>query len=184
MCGNAGDDTRMPPDPAASAQRTRAVPDRRPVRVHDPGETRRGVEEVRARTRLRVPAERVFDFLLDSRHDPLWCPMVAEVTLVEGPPGPGARYRFEQRQGPGLPTVTGRLRTVEAARPHRIVWDNDGHGLPYVGRMDLAEHGDWTHVRHVHRVTFGSRAAQLGWWLVSNVVLRLQLRNLRRELER
>lgn len=142
------------------------------------------MQRVTARTRLRVPAERVFDFLVDSRNDPLWCPMVADVELVAGQPGIGARYRFEQRQGPGRPTVTGWLRTVAADRPHLLVWDNDGRGLPYVGRIDVAERDGWTHVRHVNRVTFGARAAQLGWWLVSNVVVRLQLRNLRRELER
>lgn len=139
---------------------------------------------VTARTRLRVTAERVFDFLVDSRNDPLWCPMVAEVELVEGEPGPGARYRFEQRQGPGRPTVAAQLRTVEAERPHHIVWDNDGYGLPYVGRIDLAERDGWTHVRHVNEVQLDSRLEQAGYWVVSNVVLRLQLRNLRRELQR
>ena len=142
------------------------------------------MHQVRVSTRLRVPAERVFDFLVDSRNDPLWCPMVADVTLVAGEPGVGARYRFEQRRAPRMPTVTAWLRTVEAARPRRLVWTDDGHGPSYRSRIDIVEHDGWTHVRHGTRVGFGSSTAQLGWWVAASLVLRLQLRNLRRELER
>jgi uncharacterized protein YndB with AHSA1/START domain len=142
------------------------------------------VHEVTVRTQLRVPAERVFDFLVDNRNDPLWCPLATEVELVEGEPGVGAVYRYQQGQGPGRPAVTNWLRTVEAVRPSRLVWDGAGRGLPYHAEIVLEERGGRTRVRHTNRVTLPSRPEQLVWWTIANVVLRLQLRNLRRELER
>ena len=43
---------------------------------------------------------------------------------------------------------------------------------------------DRTAISHTNRVTLPTGAQQLGWWSIANIVLRLQLRNLSRELER
>lgn len=142
------------------------------------------MHQVTVGTRLRVPAAKVFDFLVDSRNDPLWCPMAGDVELVEGEPGVGAVYRYQQGQGPGRPTITNWMRTVEAERPHRLVWDGAGRGLPYHAEIVLGERDGSTSIRHTNRVTLPSRLQQLVWWTTANGVLRLQLRNLRRELER
>ncbi len=142
------------------------------------------MHEVTVRTTLRVPAARVFDFLVDNRNDPLWCPLASDVELVEGEPGTGAVYRYEQARGPGQPTMTAWMRTVDADRPHRLEWDEGGRGLPYRAVIELAERDGRTRVRHTNRVTLPSRPEQLAWWSIAHVVLRLQLRNLRRELER
>ena len=143
------------------------------------------MHEVTVRTRLGVPAERVFDFLVDNRNDPLWCPLASDVDLVEGEPGVGAVYRYRQARGPGQPPLTAWMRTVEASRPHRLEWDEGGRGMPYRAVIELTGDGERaTTVRHTNRVTLPSRPQQLVWWTIANVVLRLQLRNLRRELER
>ncbi len=142
------------------------------------------MHEVTVRTQLRVPAERVFDFLVDNRNDPLWCPLASDVELVEGEPGVDAVYRYRQSQGPGRPAVTTWMRTVDANRPHRLEWDEAERGIPYRAVIELTEHDGRTLVRHTNRVTLPSRAEQLAWWTIANVVLRIQLRNLRRELER
>lgn len=142
------------------------------------------MDQVTVTGSVRASAEHVYDFLLDSRNDPLWCPLVDQVELVEGRPGQGALYRYRQRRGPGLPAVTAFLRTTRAERPHRLAWDGGGRGLPYESTIRLAPHGDRTAIRHTNRVALSDRAQQLGWFGLSLVVLRLQLRNLRREVER
>lgn len=142
------------------------------------------MREVTVTGSLRTAPEHVYDFLVDNRNDPLWCPMVGDVELVEGEPGIGALYRYEQRRGPGQPPVTAFMRTVAAERPHRLAWDGGDRGLPYESTIELRRRDDRTTISHTNRVTLPSRAQQLAWWSIANVVLRLQLRHLRRELER
>lgn len=142
------------------------------------------MREVTVTGRLRADPEHVYDFLVDNRNDELWCPMVSDVQLVEGEPGLGALYRFRQGQGPGRPSVAAFMRTTVADRPWRLAWDGDDRGLPYVSTIDLRPRGDSTAIRHTNRVTLPGRTQQLVWFSIANVVLRLQLRNLRRELER
>lgn len=142
------------------------------------------MHEVTVSTSLRAPAEHVFDFLVDNRNDPLWCPLASGTDLVEGEPGVGAVYRYEQSQGPGRSPRTNWMRTIEADRPSRLVWDGGDRGLPYHAEIVLEQRGRRTRVRHTNRVTLPTRPEQLAWWTIANVVLRLQLRNLRRELER
>lgn len=134
--------------------------------------------------RLRAPVEHVYDFLLDNRNDALWCPMVSDVELIEGEPGVGAVYRYQQSQGPGRPSMTAFMRTTTADRPHELAWDNGGRGLPYEASIRLGHRGGKTVIKHTNRVALPSRAQQLAWFTIANIVLRLQLRNLRRELER
>jgi len=142
------------------------------------------VHEVTVTGSVGAAAANVFDFLVDNRNDELWCPMVSEVELIEGQPGVGALYRYQQGQGPGRPTVTTWMRTTVAERPRRLEWDEGGRGIPHLAVVELAERDGRTRIRHTNRVTLPSRAQQLVWWSLAKVVLRLQLRNLRRELER
>lgn len=142
------------------------------------------MHEVTVSTSVRAPAEHVFDFLVDNRNDPLWCPLASDTELVEGEPGVGAVYRYEQWQGPGRPLLTTWMRTVEADRPSRLVWDGADRGLAYHAEIVLDQRDRRTRVRHTNRVTLPSRPEQLAWWTTANVVLRLQLRNLKRELDR
>lgn len=49
---------------------------------------------------VHVPAEpaTVFDFVADTRNDPIWCPNVTDVTQVNGiGVGVGSSFRFHQR---------------------------------------------------------------------------------------
>lgn len=133
---------------------------------------------------LRAAPEDVFDFLVDNRNDELWCPMASDVELVEGEPGVGAVYRYQQAQGPGRPPLDAWLRTCVAERPHRLEWDNADRGLPYRATITLAAHGDGTRLTHTNRVELGSPLQQATWFAIAQVVLRVQLRNLRRELDR
>lgn len=142
------------------------------------------MREVTVTGSVRADVGDVFDFLVDNRNDELWCPMVSEVELVEGQPGPGALYRYRQGQGPGRPPAEAWMRTTVAERPRRLEWDDGGRSFPYRSVVELAERDGRTHLRHTNRVTLPSRAQQAVWWTLANVVLRLQLRNLRRELER
>jgi hypothetical protein len=135
-------------------------------------------------TPLRAAIDDVYAFLLDNRNDPRWCPLASEVELVEGEPGLGALYRFRQGQGPGQPERGSWLRTTEAVPPTRLVWDNDGRGISYTATIDLEPRGDRTHLRHTNRVSLANPVQQALWWTSAQGVLRLQLRNLRRELER
>ena len=142
------------------------------------------MRSVTVSTTLRARPEHVFDFLLDNRNDELWCPMASDVELVEGEPGEGAVYHYLQAQGPGQPPLKSWLRTVVAERPTRLVWDNADRGLPYHATIELEQRGDGTRITHTNRVTLASRVQQLLWFAIANGVLRVQLRNLRRELER
>lgn len=142
------------------------------------------MREVTVSGNLRAPAGDVFDFLADNRNDELWCPMVSDVELVEGEPGVGAVYRYRQGRGPGQSRLTAWMRTTVADRPRRLEWDNAGRGMPYHAVVELAERNGRTRIRHTNHVTLPNRAQQVAWWTIANVVLRLQLRNLRRELDR
>lgn len=142
------------------------------------------MREVSVSGSVRAPAEHVFDLLVDNRNDELWCPMVSDVELVEGEPGVGALYRYRQGQGPGQPLADAWMRTTVADRPRRLEWDNGDRGIPYHAVIELAERDGRTRIRHTNRVTLPSRTQQAVWWTIANVVLRLQVRNLRRELER
>lgn len=141
------------------------------------------MREVTVSGNLRAPAGDVFDFLVDNRNDELWCPLVSDVELVEGEPGIGAVYRYRQGRAPGQSRMTAWMRTTVADRPRRLEWDNAGRGMPYHAVVDLAERGRRTRIRHANHVTLPDRAQQVAWWTIANVVLRLQLRNLRRELD-
>ena len=142
------------------------------------------MHEVTVTGRIDASAEHVWDFVVDNRNDPLWCPMVTDVELLEGEPGLGALYRYRQGQGPGRPRLTAHLRTTRAERPRLLTWDGDGRGLPYASSVRLRARDGHTVVRQTNRVTLPDRPQQLVWWSLAKVVLRLQLRNLRRELER
>lgn len=142
------------------------------------------MREVTVTGTLQASAERAFDFLVDNRHDELWCPMVSDVELAEGEPGVGAVYRYRQGRGPGQSPIEVWMRTTVADRPRRLEWDNAGRGMPYHAVIDLTERDGRTRIRHTNRVVLPSRAQQLVWWTLANGVLRLQLRNLRRELDR
>jgi hypothetical protein len=74
-----------------------------------------------------VPAspDTVFDFVSDTRNDPIWCPNVESVELVEGEEvAVGTRFRFHQHldrpRGPRI-SFDGDVEVVELG-PHRIVW--------------------------------------------------------------
>lgn len=142
------------------------------------------MREVTVSTTLRATPGDVYDFLVDNRNDPLWCPMASDVELVEGDPGLGALYRFQQARGPGQSPLTAWMRTIVADRPHRLAWDNAGRGLDYHARIRLEQRGGRTRVTHTNRVGLPDPVQQAVWWAIANVVLRQQLRNLRRELER
>jgi hypothetical protein len=45
---------------------------------------------------IPAPADAVIAFIADTRNDPLWCPNVDSVELVEGDGGIGSRFRFHQ----------------------------------------------------------------------------------------
>jgi uncharacterized protein YndB with AHSA1/START domain len=131
---------------------------------------------------VRADARDVFDFLVDSRNDELWCPLASDVHLVEGEPGAGALYTF--RQGGGIAAEPVRIRTTVAERPARLVWEDADRPHRYRSTIELAEHGGRTRVTQTNRVELPDRVRQTLWWTFAHGVLRLQLRNLRRELER
>ena len=129
---------------------------------------------------IDVPVRRVFDFVLDGRNDVRWCPMVADAEQVAGDgPGVGARLRFTQR---GAGTMEVETTTVEP--PTTIVWTGV-RGAPYTGTMRFVDLGDGrTRVRHSNAVTMPNPAAQAAWFVGAQVILRVQLRALNRELSR
>ena len=142
------------------------------------------MKRVSVSTTIQRPVEEVFDFLVDSRNDPRWCPLSRNVELVEGTPGLGALYRYEQGQGPGLPWFEAWCQTVEAVHPTRLVWDNAGRGTPYRATIDLSAHGTHTRMQHTNEVDAPNLAQQLAWFAGAQVVMRLQLRKLSKELDR
>lgn len=131
---------------------------------------------------MRAAPEDVYDLLVDSRNDPLWCPLVSDVELVAGEPGVGAVYAF--RQGGGIADEPVRIRTTEAVRPLRLAWEDADRPARYRATIELAPRAGRTRVTHTNRVELGSGVRQACWWALAHGVLRLQLRNLRRELER
>lgn len=142
------------------------------------------MRQVTVRGTVDATPEQVFDFLLDNRNDPRWCPMATEVELVEGQPGVGAVYRYLQAQGPGRPPVPAWMRTTVADRPRRLEWDNADRGMPYHAVIELTAQGSGTRVTHTNRVALPSGVQQALWWTIASVVLRVQQRQLRRELDR
>jgi hypothetical protein len=56
--------------------------------------------------------------------------------------------------------------------------------MTYEASILLARDDEHTAIRHTNRVTHVRRVRQVAWFGLAHAVLRLQLRNLRRELER
>ena len=130
------------------------------------------------------PIEAVWDFVVDGRHDEQWCPMVSDCELVEGEPGAGALYRYEQAQGAGQPTITVTMRTTVADRPHLLEWRAES-GAAHAARMELTPRDDGrTRAVQTNRVTLPNPVLQFAWWVSAQVVLRGQLRRLGAALDR
>ena len=56
------------------------------------------VRPVTVSTHVPASPDTVFEFISDTRNDPIWCPNVTEVTQVNGVGvGVGAAFRFHQR---------------------------------------------------------------------------------------
>lgn len=127
---------------------------------------------------LAHPIDVVWEFLVDGRNDERWCPMVSHCELVEGEPGEGALYRYEQSQGGGLPTITVTMRTTVADRPTELAWQAES-GVSHRTTMHLQDRdGGRTRVVQTNSVKMSNPVMQVAWYLGAQAVLRLQLRRL------
>jgi hypothetical protein len=94
---------------------------------------------------IERPIGEVFDFVLDSRNDPRWCPKVKSVELVAGDgPGPGARYAVVHKPVPGRPARDLDLRCGAAERPTRIELTQDDGTDSFDVTYELSELGGGT----------------------------------------
>lgn len=77
---------------------------------------------------IERPVQDVYDFVVDARNDPEWCPKVRSVELVgRDAPGPGARYRVVHKPIPLRPAREMSFTCEAAERPSRIEWlEDDG----------------------------------------------------------
>lgn len=137
---------------------------------------------VTVKSTLDHPIEVVWDFLVDNRNDEEWCPMVSDCELVEGEPGVGARYRYEQAQGGSQPTITVTVRTTVADRPTALAWSAES-GVAHDARIELSRHGDGTRLVQTNRVVLSNPLLQVAWFLGAQGVLRSQLRRLASALD-
>lgn len=127
---------------------------------------------------LAHPIDDVWEFLVDGRNDERWCPMVSDCELVEGEPGAGALYRYEQSQGGGSPTITVTMRTTVANRPTELAWEAES-GVAHRTTMRLEDRdGDRTRVVQTNMVEMPNPVLQVAWYLGAQAVLRTQLRRL------
>jgi uncharacterized protein YndB with AHSA1/START domain len=68
---------------------------------------------------IERPAEEVYEFLLDPRNDPRWCPKVKSVAGGDG------RYDVVHKPVPLRPARQMQMRRVSADPPRRIEWEQD-----------------------------------------------------------
>lgn len=127
---------------------------------------------------LEHPIDDVYGFLVDGRNDEEWCPMVSDCELIEGEPGPGALYRYQQSQGGSQPPITVTMRTTVAKRPTELAWEAES-GVAHKAVVRLEQRGDdRTRVIQTNTVDLPNPVLQLAWYLGAQGVLRSQLRRL------
>jgi uncharacterized protein YndB with AHSA1/START domain len=122
--------------------------------------------EVRRSVVIARPAEEVFAYLLDARHDPQWCPKVLTVEQVQGAgPGVGARYRTTHRPIPLRPPREMDHRCLSATPPRRIEWREDDGTDEFLVTYDLEDRGSATCLTQ-------RSVARLGAWRPLHPLLR------------
>lgn len=92
------------------------------------------------------PAEELFDFVLDARHEPLYNPeMLRSEKLTDGPVGPGTRFRSCHRQG--RRSVDMDIEITHCDRPHRMASRTTMSWSEVNGEMSFEPVGSSTRMR-------------------------------------
>lgn len=142
--------------------------------------------EVSTTTRLGVPPEAAWDYLLS--HDEWRLPYVPEVTAVtDGPIDVGSRFESRVRGGGRTWTVINEVTSVDA--PRRLTWkqvNHDGPTTTLEGSYRLERDGGGTEFT-LHGVFdtngFGSGPGWLNRWILSRRVYPRFLENLEQALD-
>lgn len=80
------------------------------------------------------PAEEVFAFVADARHDPQWCSTVRSCEQLAGDgPGLGARYEARHKPTPVHPVMRRELEIVAYEAPRLVRWRQEDQN----GRFEI-----------------------------------------------
>ena len=83
---------------------------------------------------IGCPAEEVFAFVADARHDPQWCSTVRSCAQLAGDgPQVGARYEARHKPTPVHPVMRRELEIVDYDAPRLVRWRQEDEN----GRFDI-----------------------------------------------
>ncbi len=140
------------------------------------------VRPVTVTTRIPAAADVVFDFVSDTRNDPIWCPNVSSVSQIEGDGvAVGACFRFHQ-------TVQARGRDLESdvevevveLGERRIVWEVEDRFQTRVISLEIAGDGGESLVTQTTKASFKRKPGLARWFypMMARRVFRDQLSRL------
>lgn len=137
------------------------------------------VRPVTVTARVPAAADAVFDFVSDTRNDPIWCPNVSSVSQIGGDGVTvGAHFQFHQ-------TVQARGRDLESdvevqvveLGERRIVWEVEDRFQTRVISLEVTGDGGESLVTQTTRATFKRNPGLARWFypMMARRVFRDQL---------
>lgn len=98
---------------------------------------------IEGRTSFSRPADEVFEFLADPRHEPAYNPLVLSARKeTPGPIGPGTRFAQRVKSFGRAGEVS--ILLVDCDRPHHLTWAIESTSMDVRGTEELTQQGDGT----------------------------------------
>jgi uncharacterized protein YndB with AHSA1/START domain len=147
------------------------------------------VRPVSVSAHIPAPPDVVFDFVTDTRNDPLWCENVETVDLIEGHQVEvGTRFRFHQhldRPGADRMQFDVDVEVVDMGE-HSITWEAKDRFQTRQISLAVQPEGDGSRVTQVTRATFHRPPGSRKWLypLLARRIFGKQFRELAAYFER
>jgi uncharacterized protein YndB with AHSA1/START domain len=138
---------------------------------------------------IPAPPDEVFDFVLDTRNDPLWCENVERVDLIEGRPVEvGTRFRFHQhldRPGAERMQFDVDVEVVDIGE-RSITWEAKDRFQTRQINLTVQPEGNGSRITQVTRATFHLPPGSRKWLypLLARRIFTKQFRDLASYFER
>lgn len=137
-----------------------------PKRTRDDGPVSYRARPVTVTARVPAPVDVVFDFVSDTRNDPLWCPNVSDVEQVEGSGVTvGSRFRFHQTVEAGSRTLESDVQVEVVGLGERaITWRVEDRFQKREVELTVDRHGETSVVSQTTTAVFKRKPGVARWF--------------------